>query len=82
MEAVRGDRFEVLYVLAIALGLRRGELLGLKWDDLDLDKATLRVRRVLQRLESGLAQERKQSAGTLFAAPCGRSPLGASSTAT
>src|SRR5215203_5601453 len=32
-----GDRFEALYVLAITTGLRRGELLGLRWDDTDLD---------------------------------------------
>jgi integrase len=31
-----GDRLEALYVLAIHTGLRQGELLGLKWDDVDL----------------------------------------------
>ena len=49
LDAVRGERFEALYILAIAAGLRRGELLGLQWPDLDFDKATLRVRRALQR---------------------------------
>jgi integrase len=34
LEAARGDRFEALYVLAITTGLREGELLGLKWEDL------------------------------------------------
>jgi integrase len=47
LEAVRGDRFEALYVLAVHCGLREGELLGLKWDDLDLDAETLAVRRTL-----------------------------------
>jgi integrase len=32
-----GDRLEALYVLAIHTGLRQGELLGLKWDDVDLE---------------------------------------------
>ena len=44
-----GDRFEPLYVLAITTGLRRGELLGLRWDDADLDRGTLRVGRALVR---------------------------------
>ena len=44
-----GDRFEALYVLAITAGLRRGELLGLRWDDADLERATLRVGRALVR---------------------------------
>jgi integrase len=44
-----GDRFEPLYVLAISTGLRRGELLGLRWDDVDLEHGTLRVGRALVR---------------------------------
>ena len=49
-----GDRFEAIYVLALSCGLRRGELLGLKWTDLDLSpKATLRVARQLQRMRDG-----------------------------
>jgi integrase len=47
LEAARGDRFEALYVLAVHCGLREGELLGLKWDDLDLETGTLSVRRTL-----------------------------------
>jgi len=51
LDAVRkaGDRFEPLYVLAITTGLRRGELLGLWWDDVDLEHGTLRVGRALVR---------------------------------
>src|ERR671921_307037 len=44
-----GDRFEALYVLAITTGLRRGELLGLRWADADLARGTLRVGRALVR---------------------------------
>jgi integrase len=44
-----GERFEALYVLAITTGLRRGELLGLRWDDADLEQGTLRVGRSLVR---------------------------------
>lgn len=44
-----GDSFEALYVLAVTTGLRRGELLALRWDDADLEEGTLRVGRSLTR---------------------------------
>jgi integrase len=44
-----GDRYEALYVLAITTGLRRGELLALRWEDADLERGTLRVGRSLTR---------------------------------
>jgi integrase len=47
LEAAREDRLEALYVVAVHTGLRQGELLALKWDDLDLEGETLRVRRTL-----------------------------------
>jgi integrase len=42
LEAAHGDRLEALYVLAVHTGMRRGELLGLTWEDVDLDNATVR----------------------------------------
>ncbi len=53
LEAARGDRFEALYVLAVYTGMRCGELLGLKWEDIDLENRTIRVRRTLTRTENG-----------------------------
>jgi integrase len=53
IEAARDDRLEALYVLAIHTGMRRGELLGLKWKDLDPDNFTVRVRRTLTRKGTG-----------------------------
>jgi integrase len=50
---VRGDRFEALYVLAVTAGLREGKLLGLKWEDADLEAGTLSVRRTLSEARSG-----------------------------
>jgi integrase len=46
------DRLEALYVLALSLGLRRGELLGLRWSDIDLgdDQPSLTVARTLTRI--------------------------------
>lgn len=40
-----GDRLEALYVVAVHTGMRQGELLGLKWEDVDLSAGTLQVRR-------------------------------------
>jgi len=48
LKTASGDRLEALFVLAIHTGLRQGELLGLKWEDVvDLESGTLRVRRTL-----------------------------------
>lgn len=44
----RGERFEALYVLAIMGGFRQGELLGLKWEDIDMEAGTVAVRRTLR----------------------------------
>ncbi|MCA1718743.1 MAG: tyrosine-type recombinase/integrase [Actinobacteria bacterium] len=51
LRAARGDKFEALYVLAVTTGMRQGELLGLNWDDIDLDEKTLRARRSTGRVE-------------------------------
>jgi integrase len=50
-----GERFEALYVLAVTAGLRIGELLALRWQDVDLESggATLRVRRTKSTAKSG-----------------------------
>lgn len=50
-----GDRFKALYVLALHTGMREGELLGLRWDDLDLEATTptLQVRRTLSEMRTG-----------------------------
>src|SRR5829696_9711291 len=61
LQAAQGDRFETLYVLAVQCGLRKGELLGLKWDDVDLKTGTLRVRRTLSETRSGHVFERPKN---------------------
>ena len=54
LEALRGDRLEALYTVALAVGLREGEALGLRWQDVDFEKGTLSVRVALQRIEGKL----------------------------
>jgi len=47
LSAARGDRLEALYVFAIHTGLRRSEILGLTWTDVDLEAGVLSVQRSL-----------------------------------
>lgn len=49
LDAAKGDLLEHVYAVALALGLRQGEVLALSWNDVDLDVGTLTVRRTLQR---------------------------------
>ena len=58
LAAARGDHHEALYRVAIILGLRQGELLGLRWANIDLDGGRLIVCEQLQRrapAETGVA---------------------------
>ncbi|SCL20753.1 Site-specific recombinase XerD [Micromonospora rhizosphaerae] len=50
LASARAHRLHALFVVALALGLRRGELLGLRWSDLDLNAGQLRVWQTLQRV--------------------------------
>lgn len=50
LAAVEGDRLAALFTVALALGLRQSEALGLRWADVDLDRGTLTVQRTLQRV--------------------------------
>ena len=45
-----------LYYLELATGLRRGELLGLKWVDIDLERGDLRVRRQIARINGEVVE--------------------------
>ena len=53
LSAAHGDRLEAVYVLAVTAGLRISELLGLKWEDVDLERGALHVRRTLSGADSG-----------------------------
>ncbi len=53
LDAAQGDKLEALYVLAVHTGMRRGELLGLKWADVDLENAAVSIRRTLTRTDNG-----------------------------
>lgn len=52
-----GTRFELPTAMAIATGMRRGEILGLRWADITSDFGTAQVRRSLQHSKTGLVFE-------------------------
>lgn len=59
LEVAATDRLGGIWRLALATGLRRGELLGLTWDDLDLDEGTVRVQRQVLVRPRAVAGERR-----------------------
>lgn len=54
-EAKESGVFEMYYI-ELATGLRRGELLGLKWEDIDLQQGTLRVQRQVSRIDGKVVE--------------------------
>ena len=54
-EAKESGVFEMYYI-ELATGLRRGELLGLKWEDLNLEQCTLRVQRQVSRINGEVVE--------------------------
>ena len=54
-EAKESGVFE-LYYIELATGLRRGELLGLKWEDIDLERGTIQVRRQIARIDGEVVE--------------------------
>jgi integrase len=49
LDAAAEGRLEALYVLAVHTGMRQGEMLALRWQDVDIENAVLSVRRTLTR---------------------------------
>ena len=56
MKAIRGHRFENLFLVTLFTGLREGEVLGLKWDCVDFASGTLLVGQQLQRKRDGSSE--------------------------
>ena len=69
LSAACGDRLEALYITAIHTGLRRSELLGLKWTDVDLDGRTLSVQRSLDKYGTFNPPKRSKSRRTVKLTP-------------
>jgi integrase len=55
LDALRGRPLYPVAVVALATGIRRGELVGLRWHDVDLDGGLIRIERSLEQTNAGLA---------------------------
>src|SRR5712692_4342044 len=71
LDAIKGDRLQALYSVALTLGLRQGEALGLRWQDVDLELGTLRVTKQLQRIngEFQLVEPKTKRSRRMLAMP-------------
>ena len=54
LNGLRGHSYHPIAALALATGMRRGELLALQWSDIDLAKGIIRVERSLEQTQAGL----------------------------
>jgi integrase len=62
LAATADDRLGPLYALAITTGMRQGELLGLRWRDIDLERGWLAVRHALRQGTRELAEPKTERA--------------------
>ncbi|HLZ56781.1 MAG TPA: tyrosine-type recombinase/integrase [Ktedonosporobacter sp.] len=63
LEVVKGHRLEALFLLALITGMRRGELVGLRWKDINLDEGSIQVRRTVDRVPGeGLKESKPKTA--------------------
>jgi len=64
LRALRGRRLYGVAVMALATGMRRGEIVALRWGDIDFDGGKIRVERSIEQTKAGLAfKEPKTKAG-------------------
>ena len=78
MGALVGHKHRLALTLGIVLGLRRGEICGLRWEDVDFDANVIHIRRQLVRLDSGQIIEcspKSASSVRTLPVPAGLSPL-------
>ena len=54
LQCLRGRSLYFIIMLALATGMRRGELLALRWGDVDLDTGRIQVERSLEETKAGL----------------------------
>jgi len=64
LAAAATDRLEAAWVLMAALGLRRGETLGLAWEDIDLNRGTVTIQRSLTRSRGRLVLGETKTPGS------------------
>jgi integrase len=69
LNGVDGDPFEALYVLALTSGARLGELLALRWKDVDLEAGTMSISATLTRLDGKWTRQPPKTASSVRILP-------------
>ena len=71
LDAMRGDRLYALYTVTVSCGLRRGEVLALRWQDLNLESGVLAVSHTLAKTDRGwqLLEPKTQSSRRVVKLP-------------
>ena len=75
LEYAKESRFYSAYILALNTGLRRGEILGLKWDCIDFEKATLSVRENAVITKDGIKLSKPKTKSSIRTIPIPQSAL-------
>ena len=69
LQAAEKHRLYGLWAVALAMGLRRGEALGLGWSDVDLDRGRLTIRQALHRVDGRLVLEQVKTEASVAVLP-------------
>jgi integrase len=69
LSVLQGDRLHAAFIALFMTGLRRGELLGLRWQDVDLDAGIVQVRQILVRIYNRDAVGEGRKTRLVFQAP-------------
>ncbi|MEI4622112.1 site-specific integrase [Bacillus cereus] len=64
LQHTENERLHIAYVLAIYTGMRRGEILGLRWRDCDLEQAKVSIRQTLARVDGKLVFQEPKTKGS------------------
>jgi integrase len=64
LDAAQGEPLEAMLQLTLTLGLRRGEVVGLMWEDIDFEKSQLSIRRTIGRARAGIIVQEPKTASS------------------
>jgi integrase len=69
LAGVEGDRYSAAYVVALTLGLRQGEIVGLRWQDVDLSRGEVRIVQARDRRTGTFGPPKSQQSRRVLALP-------------
>lgn len=75
IESLKGSRYEVPCVLAATTGMRRGEVMGLQWQDVDFENKELHVQHSLEETKKGIRLKDTKTKGSHRVIPLGEIAL-------